>query len=41
MSHIANNLVDTVGNTPLVKLNNVTKGLEAEILVKAEFFNPL
>ena len=41
MSHIANNLVETVGNTPLVKLNNVTKGLEAEILVKAEFFNPL
>ncbi len=41
MSQIANNLVETVGNTPLVKLNNVTKGLEAEILVKAEFFNPL
>ena len=41
MSKIANNLVETVGNTPLVKLNNVTKGLEAEILVKAEFFNPL
>ena len=41
MSQIANNLVETVGNTPLVKLNNVIKGLEAEILVKAEFFNPL
>lgn len=41
MSHIANNLVDTVGNTPLIKLNHVTQGLEAEILVKAEFFNPL
>lgn len=41
MSHIANNLVETVGNTPLVKLNHVTKGLDAEILVKAEFFNPL
>lgn len=41
MSHIANNLVDTVGNTPLVKLNSITQGLEAEILVKAEFFNPL
>ena len=41
MSHIANNLVETVGNTPLVKLNHVTEGLNAEILVKAEFFNPL
>ena len=41
MSNIASNLVDTVGNTPLIKLNHVTKGLEAEILVKAEFFNPL
>lgn len=41
MSQIANNLVETVGNTPLVKLNHVTKGLDAEILVKAEFFNPL
>lgn len=41
MSKIANNLVETVGNTPLVKLNHVTKGLDAEILVKCEFFNPL
>lgn len=41
MSHIANNLVETVGNTPLIKLNYLTKGLDAEVLVKAEFFNPL
>ena len=41
MSKIVNNLVETVGNTPLVKLNHVTKGLDAEILVKCEFFNPL
>ncbi len=41
MTTIANNLVDTVGNTPLVKLNYVTQGLDAEILVKCEFFNPL
>ncbi|MDB4546569.1 cysteine synthase A [Akkermansiaceae bacterium] len=38
---IATNIVDTVGNTPLIKLNNVTEGLDAEIFVKAEFFNPL
>ncbi len=41
MSNIANNLVETVGNTPLIKLNSVTKGLDAEVLVKAEFFNPV
>ncbi len=38
---MANNMVDTVGNTPLIKLNKVTEGLDAEIFVKAEFFNPL
>jgi len=38
---IASNIVDTVGNTPLIKLNHVTDGLDAEIYVKAEFFNPL
>jgi cysteine synthase A len=31
----------TVGNTPLIRLNHVTAGLDAEICVKAEFFNPL
>ena len=31
----------TVGNTPLIRLNHVTAGLEAEVCVKAEFFNPL
>ncbi|MBC8148205.1 MAG: cysteine synthase A, partial [Verrucomicrobiaceae bacterium] len=38
---IASNIVDTVGSTPLIKLNHVTEGLEAEVYVKAEFFNPL
>ena len=38
---IASNIVDTVGQTPLIKLNKVTEGLDCEILVKAEFFNPL
>ena len=31
----------TIGRTPLVRLNNIADGLEAEILVKLEFFNPL
>lgn len=38
---IAENMVATVGNTPLIKLNKVGAGLGAEICVKAEFFNPL
>ncbi|NLT70799.1 MAG: cysteine synthase A [Verrucomicrobiaceae bacterium] len=38
---IYNNIVETVGNTPLVKLNRVTEGLDATIALKCEFFNPL
>ena len=38
---LAENMVATVGNTPLVRLNHITQGLHAEIFVKAEFFNPL
>lgn len=38
---IAENMVATVGNTPLIRLNHLTKGLGAEVFVKAEFFNPL
>jgi cysteine synthase len=37
----ADNMVATIGNTPLIRLNHITAGLEAEVLVKAEFFNPL
>jgi cysteine synthase A len=41
MGHIYNNIVETVGRTPLVKLNKVTAGLPATIALKCEFFNPL
>jgi len=41
MSRIYNNIVETVGNTPLVKLNKVTAGIDATIALKCEFFNPL
>jgi cysteine synthase len=41
MGHIYNNIVETVGRTPLVKLNKVTDGVDAIILLKCEFFNPL
>lgn len=40
MKKICGTILDTLGNTPLVKLNNITKGIKAEILVKLEFFNP-
>jgi len=38
---IYNSVLDTIGRTPLIKLNRVTDGLEATIALKAEFFNPL
>jgi cysteine synthase A len=41
MGRIYNNIVETVGRTPLVKLNRVTAGVDATILLKCEFFNPL
>src|SRR5580700_9364332 len=36
-----NNIVETVGRTPLVRLNRVTRGIDATIAIKCEFFNPL
>jgi cysteine synthase len=41
MGKIYSNIVETVGRTPLVKLNKITAGLNATIAVKCEFFNPL
>jgi cysteine synthase A len=38
---IYQNIVETVGRTPLVKLNRVTAGLDSTIALKCEFFNPL
>lgn len=36
----AENVLDTIGHTPLVKLNKVTQGIRATVLAKVEFFNP-
>ena len=36
----AKNILETIGNTPLVRLNNITKGIKATVLAKVEFFNP-
>jgi cystathionine beta-synthase len=35
-----NSIIETIGNTPLVKLNKVTKGIKGTILAKVEYFNP-
>jgi len=37
---IYNNIVETIGNTPVVKLNKITEGLKSDIFAKIEFFNP-
>jgi cystathionine beta-synthase len=36
----ARTILDTIGDTPLVKLNRVVQGVQANVLAKAEFFNP-
>jgi cystathionine beta-synthase len=37
---IYNSIVDTIGNTPMVKLNTVSKGIQGTLLAKVEYFNP-
>ncbi|MEZ5305390.1 MAG: cysteine synthase A [Verrucomicrobiales bacterium] len=41
MGRLYENIVETVGGTPLVKLNRVTEGCGATVALKCEFFNPL
>jgi len=38
---IYDNITKTIGNTPLVRLNRVTKGLNSIVLAKVESFNPM
>jgi cysteine synthase A len=40
MTGIHNDITSTFGNTPLVRLNHLTEGLDATVLVKLESFNP-
>ena len=37
---IRNNILETIGNTPLVKLNTITQEVDAVVLAKVEYFNP-
>ncbi len=41
MRRIANDITELTGNTPLVRLNRITSGVNATIVAKLEFFNPL
>ena len=35
-----NSIIDTIGNTPLVRLNKISEGVKGTVLVKVEYFNP-
>ena len=37
---IKNNILETIGNTPLIKLNKITRDLPCTVLAKVEYFNP-
>lgn len=36
-----NSIIETVGNTPLVRINKTAAGIDANVFLKCEFFNPL
>src|SRR5580692_830958 len=38
--NIRNNILETIGNTPLIRLNQLTKDLPCTVLAKVEYFNP-
>jgi cystathionine beta-synthase len=40
MSKIQDSILDAIGNTPLVRINSVARGIRAQVLVKPEFLNP-
>jgi cystathionine beta-synthase len=37
---IKNNILETIGNTPLIRLNRITKDLPCTVLAKVDYFNP-
>src|SRR5947208_5761538 len=40
MRKACNNILETIGNTPLVRINNITKGVKGTVYAKVETFNP-
>ena len=40
MRHVYDNVLECVGNTPLVRLNALALGLKSNVYVKLEFLNP-
>jgi cystathionine beta-synthase len=40
MRKASNNILETIGNTPLVRINNITKNIKATVYAKVETFNP-
>jgi cystathionine beta-synthase len=38
--HYYNSIIETIGNTPLIKLNKIFKGIPGTVLAKVEYFNP-
>lgn len=41
MAKAFSSITDAIGNTPLIRLNKLTEGIDANVYVKCEFFNPL
>jgi len=37
---IKNNILETIGNTPLIKLNKITKDFPCMVTAKVDYFNP-
>jgi cysteine synthase A len=37
---VKNNVLEAIGNTPMVRLNKITRGLESSVYVKLEYYNP-
>jgi cystathionine beta-synthase len=35
-----NSIIETIGNTPMVKLNKIFSGIQGSVLAKVEYFNP-
>jgi len=40
MGSRSNNILEAIGNTPLVRLNKVTRGLRSQVFIKLEYYNP-